>query len=157
VTGVMTLVWHSLRRWRVLFGATALVLILAVGTVATNVSWIVRDYPKLWRSHLGPEAYQIVRSRYATDNSRIGMFESGRLGFLYPTRVVNLDGKMNVDALRAVRSGTLDRYIQSLNLDYVMLHNEDVDYFDKTIPAWRKSWRKAPDMMGEFTVFGKIP
>src|SRR5262249_5191835 len=27
VTGVMTLVWHSLRRWRALFGATALVLV----------------------------------------------------------------------------------------------------------------------------------
>jgi hypothetical protein len=27
MTGVMTLVWHSLRRWRVLFGATALVLV----------------------------------------------------------------------------------------------------------------------------------
>ena len=27
MTGVMTLVWHSLRRWRGLFGATALVLV----------------------------------------------------------------------------------------------------------------------------------
>ena len=137
--------------------ATALALVLAAGTVGTNVYWIARDYSRPWRSHMGPEAYEIVRSRYATDNSRIGMFESGRLGFLYPTRVVNLDGKMNVEALRAVRSGTLDRYIQSANLDYVMLHDEDVDYFDKTIPAWRKSWRKIPEMIGEFEVFEKIP
>ncbi len=137
--------------------AAALALVLAAGTVATNVYWIARDYSLPWRSHMGPEAYKIVRSRYATDNSRIGMFESGRLGFLYPTRVVNLDGKMNVEALRAVRSGTLEPYMQSANLDYVMLHDEDVDYFDKTIPAWRKSWRKIPDMVGEFEVFEKVP
>ena len=137
--------------------AAALVLIVALATVATNVFWIARDYALPWRSHLGPEAYQIVRSRFASDNSRIGMFESGRLGFLYPTRVVNLDGKMNVEALKAVRSGTLERYLRSANLDYVMLHNEDVEYFDKTLPAWRKAWRKAPDMIGEFLVFEKIP
>jgi hypothetical protein len=139
------------------FVASALVLVLAAGTVAPNVYWVARDYSRPWRSHLGPEAYDIVRSRYATGNSRIGMFESGRLGFLYPTRVVNLDGKMSVEALRAVLSGTLDRYLQSANLDYVMLHDEDVEYFDQTIPAWRKSRRKAPDMIGEFVVFEKIP
>ena len=136
--------------------ANALVLTLAVATIGTNLYWIARDYSLRWRSHLGPEAYEVVRSRYANDGSRLGMAESGRLGFLYPTRVVNLDGKMNVEALRAVLSGTLDRYIQSANLDYLMLHDEDIDYFDKTIPAWRKSWR-AHDMIGEFVVFERIP
>ena len=84
------------------------------------------------------------------------MAESGRLGFLYPTRVVNLDGKMNVEALRALLAGTLDRYIQSAHLDYIMLHDEDVAYFDKTIPAWRKNWRQR-GMLGEFDVFEKTP
>lgn len=78
------------------------------------------------------------------------------MGFLYPTRVVNLDGKMNVEALHAMLSGTLDRYIGSANLDYLMLHDEDIDYFDKTIPAWRKSWRR-DGMIGEFVVFGRTP
>ena len=84
------------------------------------------------------------------------MAESGRLGFLYPTRVVNLDGKMNVEALRALLAGTLDRYIQSAHLDYIMLHDEDVAYFDKTIPAWRENWRQR-GMLGEFDVFEKTP
>jgi hypothetical protein len=84
------------------------------------------------------------------------MFESGRLAFLYPTRVVNLDGKMNVEALRAVLSGTLERYLKSANLDYVMLHDEDVEYFDKSVPAWRTSWRKIPEMIGECDVFERI-
>lgn len=136
--------------------AGALVLAVAAATVGSNLYWIARDYGRPWRSHLGPEAYEIVRSPYATGTSRIGIAESGRLGFLYPTRVVNLDGKMNVEALHALLAGTLDRYIQSANLDYIMLHDEDVEYFDKTIPAWRKNWRPH-GMLGEFDVFEKTP
>jgi hypothetical protein len=134
----------------------ALVLTVTVATVGSNLYWVARDYGRPWRSHLGPEAYEIVRSPYAIGTSRIGMAESGRLGFLYPTRVVNLDGKMNVEALHALLAGTLDRYIQSANLDYIMLHNEDVEYFDRTIPAWRKYWRPH-GMLAEFDVFEKIP
>jgi hypothetical protein len=130
----------------------ARVLAVALATFGSHLYWIARDYGRPWRSHLGPEAYEIVRSPYATDASRIGMAESGRLGFLYPTRVVNLDGKMNVDALRAVLSDTLDSYIRSANLDYLMLHDEDVAYFDRTIPAWRKDWRPH-GMLAEFHVF----
>ena len=136
--------------------AGALVLAVAAATVGSNLYWIARDYGRPWRSHLGPEAYEIVRSPYATGTSRIGMAESGRLGFLYPARVVNLDGKMNVEALHALLSGTLDRYIQSANLDYIMLHDEDVAYFDKTIPAWRRNWR-AHGRLAEFDVFEKAP
>ena len=136
--------------------ADALVLAVAAATVGSNLYWIARDYGRPWRSHLGREAYEIVRSPYATGTSRIGMAESGRLGFLYPTRVVNLDGKMNVEALRALLAGTLDRYIQSAKLDYIMLHDEDVEYFDRTIPAWRQNWRPR-GMLGEFDVFEKTP
>ncbi len=131
-----------------------LILAVAAATVGSNLYWIARDYGRPWRSHLGPEAYEIVRSPYATGMSRIGMAESGRLGFLYPTRVVNLDGKMNVEALHALLSGRLDRYIQSADLDYIMLHDEDVEYFDRTIPAWRKEWRPH-GRLGEFAVFEK--
>jgi hypothetical protein len=133
-----------------------LIVAVAAATVGSNLYWIARDYGRPWRSHLGPEAYEIVRSPYATGTSRIGMAESGRLGFLYPTRIVNLDGKMNVEALHALLAGRLDSYIQSANLDYIMLHDEDVEYFDKTIPAWRKNWRQR-GMLGEFEVFEKTP
>jgi hypothetical protein len=134
--------------------AGALVLAVAAATVGSNLYWIARDYGRPSRSHLGPEAYDFVRSPYATGTSRIGMTESGRLGFLYPTRVVNLDGKMNVEALQALLAGRLGSYIQSANLDYIMLHAEDVGYFDQTIPEWRKHWRRH-GMLGEFEVFEK--
>ena len=136
--------------------AAALVLTLAVATVGSNLYWTARDYGRPWRSHLGPEAYEIVRSPYAAGTSRIGMAESGRLAFLYPARVVNLDGKMNVEALQALLAGRLDRYIQSANLDYIMLHDGDVSYFDETIPTWRKNWRPH-GMMSGFDVFEKAP
>jgi hypothetical protein len=134
--------------------AGVLVLAIAAATVGSNLYWTARDYGRPWRSHLGLEAYEIVRSPYATGTSRIGMAESGRLGFLYPTRVVNLDGKMNVEALHALLAGRLGGYIQSANLDYIMLHDEDVDYFDRTIADWRKHWRPH-GMLGEFEVFEK--
>jgi hypothetical protein len=134
--------------------AVALVAAVAIGTVGTHLYWIARDYGRPWRGHLGPEAYEIVRSPYATGASRIGMAESGRLGFLYPSQVVNLDGKMNVDALHALLSGALEAYIRSANLDYIMLHDEDVAYFQRTLPDWRRDWRLR-GRLGEFEVFEK--
>lgn len=135
--------------------AVALVVLIAAGTVGSNLYWIARDYAKPYRSHLGVEAYEIVRSPYATGTSRIGMAESGRLGFLYPTRVVNLDGKMNVEALKAVKAGTLGSYIASAHLDYLMLHDEDVEYLDRTVRGWRDRWRPN-GTLGEFDVFERI-
>jgi hypothetical protein len=132
----------------------ALILAVVAATVGSNLYWTTRDYGRPWRSYLGLEAYEIVRSPYATGTSRIGMAESGRLGFLYPARVVNLDGKMNVEALHALLAGRLGSYIQSANLDYIMLHDPDVEYFDRTIPDWRKHWR-SHGMLGEFEVFEK--
>ena len=38
----------------------------------------------------------------------------------------------------------------------VRVHDEDVEYFDATIPAWRKNWRQR-GMLGEFDVFEKTP
>ncbi|MBS0547087.1 MAG: hypothetical protein JSR24_05015 [Proteobacteria bacterium] len=133
----------------------ALVVLVAAGTVGSNLYWIARDYSKPYRSHLGVEAYEIVRSPYAKGTSRLGMTESGRLGFLYPTRVVNLDGKMNVDALKAVKAGTLGSYIDSAHLDYLMLHDEDVEYLDKTVRGWRDRWRPN-GTLGEFDVFERV-
>jgi len=63
---------------------------------------------------------------------------------------------MNVEALQALLAGRLGGYIQSAHLDYIMLHDEDVEYFDRTIPAWRKNWRPH-GMLGEFDVFEKAP
>ncbi len=134
--------------------AGALVLIVATATVGSNLFWIARDYGLQWRSHLGFEAYEFERSPYAKGTSRIGMAESGRLGFLHPSRVVNLDGKVNVEALHALLAGRLDSYIQSARLDYIMLSSADIAYFEKTIPAWRKEWRSR-GIIGEFTIFEK--
>jgi len=135
--------------------ASAALAAAALTTVGSNLYWIWRDYGMPWRSHLGREAYEIVRSPYAGDGSRIGLAESGRLGFLYPERVVNLDGKVNVDALHALLAGRLDRYIRSADLDYVMLHDEDIAFFDTRYPSWRDAFRPS-GTLGEFQVFKKV-
>ena len=38
---------------------------------------------------------------------RVGMFQSGPTGFLYPDRVVNLDGTLDTIGSAAVRAGRL--------------------------------------------------
>jgi hypothetical protein len=51
--------------------------------------------------------------------TRIGMFQSGTLGFLFPN-VINLDGKVNAAAARALADGRLPEYVASLELDYLI-------------------------------------
>ena len=69
--------------------------------VGSNLYWTWRDFDPPFRGYIGETAYAIVRSPYASNGAQLGLAESGRIGFLYPDRVVNLDGKMRVDALHA--------------------------------------------------------
>ena len=92
---------------------------------------------------MGAPALEILNSPLARDGSRIGMMGSGRLGYLFPDRVVNLDGKMNVEALRALRTGKLLDYLKKSDFDYLVLHAYDIEFFDRIMPAWRDLY--APD------------
>ncbi len=51
---------------------------------------------------------------------RIGMFQAGTTGFFYPDRVVDLDGKVNLEALRALQHGTIGRYVDTSGFDYII-------------------------------------
>jgi hypothetical protein len=50
----------------------------------------------------------------------IGMFQSGITGFYLERRFYGLDGKINLDALRAMQSKTIDRYVKEKGIDYLM-------------------------------------
>ena len=123
--------------------ANGLALVVATIAVSSNVSWIAHDFGLPSSGHFGEESHDIVRSPYATDGSRLGLMESGRFGFLYPTRVVNLDGEVNAEALHALKNNALDEYLRKANLDYIMLPDFDVAFFDERLPAWRDMYAPA--------------
>ncbi len=50
----------------------------------------------------------------------IGAFQSGITGYYLERRFYGLDGKINLDALRAMQSKTIDRYVQEKEIDYLM-------------------------------------
>ena len=50
----------------------------------------------------------------------VGMFQSGTTGFVYPDHVVNLDGKVNSEALHAFQRGELPQYVDSAKFDYII-------------------------------------
>lgn len=127
---------------------------LAALAVASNIFWTVHWFGLPYKGYAGREAYELARSPYAKGATRIGMMESGRLGFMLPRRIVNLDGKMNVDALRALRADRLGQYVVAQDFDYIMLRGFDVRFFDERLPVWREHYAPA-DTLGELFVFAR--
>jgi hypothetical protein len=134
----------------------AVVTALALLAIVSNTYWVWRDFNLPYRSYMGEEAYAIVRSPYATGTSRMGLPESGRIGFLFPTRVVNLDGKMRLDALRAVRTHSMASFIAAADLDTLMMRDFYVEAYDRAYPGWRQGYENAGTLAG-FVVFAKKP
>jgi len=123
-----------------------------VAAFLSNVYWIAEPWGVPYRGYFGSSAYALARSPFMSDGSRIGMMESGRFGFMLPDRVVNLDGKMRVPALRALQQGKLDEEIRRGNFDYILLNVFDEAFFDERAPAWRQ--RYAEDgRLGTLAVF----
>lgn len=58
-------------------------------------------------------------NRNVAPNERVAMFQSGTTGFMC-RNVVNLDGKVNADALRATQRGTMADYIIENRFDVLM-------------------------------------
>ncbi len=128
----------------------------AAAVAGSHSYWTWRDFALPFRSYMGDIAYAIVRSPLATSNARLGFAESGRIGFLYPDRVVNLDGKMRVDALDALRHGRFAPFVQSAGLDFILLHGFDIAFFDKVAPGWRDGYERVEDL-ASFNVFARRP
>lgn len=55
-----------------------------------------------------------------SDDARIGAFQSGVIVYYTDATVINLDGKVNADAHRAMTDGRMWDYICEQNLDYVV-------------------------------------
>ncbi|HYD05555.1 MAG TPA: hypothetical protein VEC60_07510, partial [Reyranella sp.] len=90
------------------------------------------------------------------DGSRLGVMESGRLGYLFPDRVVNLDGKMNLEALNAIRDGTMVDYLRRADFDHLLLHGYDVAFFDERFAGWRELYVPDPGLK-TIRLFSRAP
>lgn len=132
---VLVQLWHRAASRAV---AMVALVVVALAAAATSARQTALNVGLPWKGHFGQVTYEIGQSPYARSCLKIGMMESGRTAFLYPDRVVNLDGKVNVEALVAMRAGTLLDYIKKSNFDVVMLNDYDERYFDQKYPAWRE-------------------
>ncbi|MBV8393851.1 MAG: hypothetical protein JOY81_11780, partial [Alphaproteobacteria bacterium] len=134
---------------QIVLGASAA---LAVFAAASNVYWTWRQFGLPYKGYFGREAYDLPRSPYVAPGTRLGMLETGRLGFLYPFQITNLDGKTNVAALDALRKRTLGDYINRQDFDFILLHDFDVLLLDREYPIWRRHYGEA-GTLGELHVF----
>jgi hypothetical protein len=132
---VLAQAWHRIASRT---AAIVALLVVALAAAATSARQTALNVGLPWKGHFGQVAYEIGASPYAKSCLRIGMMESGRTAFLYPDRVINLDGKVNVEALRAMRTGTLLDYIRNSNYDVILLNDYDERYFDQKYTAWRE-------------------
>jgi len=138
------------RLWSI--GAMVGVTVAAI----SNASWVWREWGLPYKGYFGHEAYELRRSPLMTDGSSIGMMETGRLGFMLPTRITNLDGKMRVDSLRALQQGKLEQLIRDAGFDHIMLHSFDEKFFDERAPAWRSLYDKT-GTLADLAVYSKTP
>ena len=127
---------------------------LAMLAIGSNLYWVWRDHGLPYRSYLGFEVYEIARTPLGQGTSRIGAPESGRLGYRYPARVVNLDGKARVDALAAMRKGEMAPLIRDAHLDWLLLSDEFVAMYDRVAVGWRDDFQPA-GRLGFFNVFAR--
>lgn len=102
-----------------------------------------------WSLHLGRIASNhiisagYVRQFYPT--ARVGAFQSGAFGFFDPN-VVNLDGKMNDDALRADKVHELDTYLDRSGVD-VLIDWEPLMRHHLPASYLAAKWQRCPQPM----------
>lgn len=91
-----------------------------------------------------------VRAGFIKDNfskeEKIGLFQSGIAGFFFEN-VVNLDGKMNFDALEYAKQNKLTDYFDSAEINILMEWQEVFTNIDSTYLStkWIQYSKKVPD------------
>jgi 4-amino-4-deoxy-L-arabinose transferase-like glycosyltransferase len=111
------------------------------GTGVYAVSLLFMGYSSAFRSTPVYRFYDAAKwIKTHTDSSdTIGVFQSGAIGYLSGRRVINLDGKVNREALAALRSGKLSSYVQTAGIDLVMDNAGVIDLF---LGPWSDAERK---------------
>jgi hypothetical protein len=88
-------------------------------------------YSQAFRSFPIYPYYDIAEwvEEHTRKDEEIGVFQCGTIGYLCDRRIVNLDGKVNRDALRALKSGKLTDYLREEGIDLVVDHSKVIELF----------------------------
>jgi hypothetical protein len=73
------------------------------------------------------------------EDETIGVFQSGAIGYLSSRKVVNLDGKVNGDALAALQEKRLGDYVEEAGIDVLL---DDATVIDLFLKDEERAWRK---------------
>jgi 4-amino-4-deoxy-L-arabinose transferase-like glycosyltransferase len=89
------------------------------------------SYSQAFRSHAIYPFYDIAKwVRAHTDkDDTVGIFQCGTVGYLVDRKVINLDGKVNRQALSALKNGCLEEYIEEESIDVIVDHATVIDIF----------------------------
>jgi hypothetical protein len=66
---------------------------------------------------------------HTSPDATIGVFNSGAIAYFSDRRIVNLDGKVNPQALAALRAGRMPDYLEAAGIEYVIDHEWIVGRF----------------------------
>jgi 4-amino-4-deoxy-L-arabinose transferase-like glycosyltransferase len=104
-------------------------LILAAAVYAGCFSLF--SYSQAFRSQPVYPYYDIARwvDANTVDGEKIGVFQCGTIGYLSHRHIINLDGKVNREALEAIRKGRLENYLEKEGVDVVLDNSRILDIF----------------------------
>jgi 4-amino-4-deoxy-L-arabinose transferase-like glycosyltransferase len=89
------------------------------------------SYSKAFRSQAIYPFYDIAKwvRAHTSEDEKVGVFQCGTVGYLSDRKVINLDGKVNRQALCALKSGCLAEYLEEEGIDIVVDHANVIDIF----------------------------
>lgn len=106
------------------------------------------SYSQAFRSHAVYPFYDIAKwvRAHTEKGDTVGIFQCGTVGYLSDRKVINLDGKVNREALCALKNGCLEDYIQQEGIDVVIDNANVIDIFlDPACRSKAQSYTQIPD------------
>jgi hypothetical protein len=116
---VFSLIYTSLKKINNNFGT-----IFKGGLVALyvlSVSFQIKGFIDMSQDSVHKQFHTLVSviENVTPANAVIGCFQSGVIGYYSDRQIINLDGKVNREALEAMKSGQLGKYIKKKGITYV--------------------------------------
>ncbi len=105
---------------------------LAIGAAALyGAALLFMAYTSAYRSTVVYPFYDVARwvDEHTASHETIGVFQGGAVGYLSHRRVINLDGKVNGDALDALRANRLSEYLTDEGIDVIMDNEKVLNLF----------------------------